>query len=397
MTGSPHRSSGPAALGVRAALVDGEIIAGDVLVADGKVVAVGVGGAGADGSGVPGHGLAVPGLLDLHINGFAGVDFLSTDEDGYAAASAALAASGVTGYLPTFITSPLDDYRPALAVAARAADAGAAHGARVLGVHLEGPYLSPAWPGAHDPAQLRRPDVEEALALCDAGPVRMLTLAPELDGAMELISALTAREVVVSCGHSDADAETADAAFDRGARAITHIYNAHRRWAPRDPGLARAALVRPGVTVQAIVDHVHLSPEAAYAAFLTARGRFSLVTDAIEAAGQGDGRYRLGRREVEVRDGRAALSDGKLAGSVLTMDAALRNLVCCGASVADAVHAATAAPARLLGRPDLGVLRPGGVADVTVLDDDLRVVRTLVGGVERFVAGASPAPMAPRS
>jgi N-acetylglucosamine-6-phosphate deacetylase len=333
----------------------------------------------------------VPGFLDLHINGLVGVDFLSTDDDGYRTASEALAATGVTGYLPTFITSPLADYGAALEVAARAARRDGQDGARVLGVHLEGPYLSPSWPGAHDPQHLRAPDVDEALALCGRGPVRMVTLAPELDGGLDLVAALSARGIAVSCGHSDADAASAHAAFDRGARAITHLYNAHRRWAPRDPGLGGVALVRPGVTVQAIVDHVHLAPEAAYAAFLAARGRFSLVTDAMEAAGRGPGTYRLGRREVEVRDGRAELADGLLAGSVLTMDAAVRNLVGCGASLAEAAHAAAAVPARLLGRPDLGVLRPGAPADITVLDDDLRVVRTLVGGTERFAAATAAA------
>ncbi|MCW2984579.1 MAG: nagA [Conexibacter sp.] len=383
MTGSPHRSSSPAALGVRAALVDGQMVPGDVLVGGGEVLAVGV-----DAQSGHGSGIAVPGFLDLHINGLVGVDFLSTDLEGYRAAGAALAATGVTGYLPTFITSPLGDYAPALDVAARAAEAAAAHGARMLGVHLEGPYLSPRWPGAHDPEQLRTPDVEEALALVAAGPVRMVTLAPELAGGLELVGALAARGIAVSCGHSDADAETADAAFDRGARAITHLYNAHRRWAPRDPGLGGAALIRPGITVQAIVDHVHLAPEAAYAAFLTARDRFSLVTDAMEAAGQGDGIYRLGRREVAVHGARAELSDGLLAGSVLTMDAAVRNLVGCGASVAEAVWAATGAPARLLGDPGLGILRVGGPANITVLDDDLRVERTLVEGAEQFAAVA---------
>jgi N-acetylglucosamine-6-phosphate deacetylase len=361
--------------------VDGEIVPGDVLVDGRRVLAVGVRAESGRGTGI-----AVPGFLDLHINGLAGVDFLSTDEDGFARAGAALAQTGVTGYLPTFITSPLGDYGPALDVAARAADAGADHGARVLGVHLEGPYLSPTWPGAHDPDHLRRPDVDEALALCDPEQVRMVTLAPELAGGLDLVEALAARGIAVSCGHSDADAATANAAFDRGARAVTHLYNAHRRWAPRDPGLGGVALVRPGVTVQAIVDHVHLAPEAAYAAFLTARGRFSLVTDAMEAAGCGDGTYRLGRREVAVHGGRAQLSDGLLAGSVLTMDAAVRNLVGCGASLADAVHAATAAPARLLGRPDLGILRPGAPADITVLDDELHVLRTLVAGAERHAA-----------
>jgi N-acetylglucosamine-6-phosphate deacetylase len=357
--------------------VDGALVAGDVLVDETGVVAVGAGPPGRGGT-------ALPGFIDAHINGVVGVDFLSTDEEGYRAASAALARTGVTGYVPTFITSPLDDYGPALDVAAAAMAHPPQSGATVLGVHLEGPYLSPTWVGAHDPAHLRAPDVAEALGLCDRGPVRIVTLAPELDGGLELVAALAARGIAVSCGHSDADAATAGAAFDAGARAITHIYNAHRRWKPRDPGLAGAALVRPDVTVQAIVDHVHLAPEAAYAAFLAARGRFALVTDAMEAAGRGPGTYRLGRREVEVRDGRAELSDGLLAGSVLAMDQAVRNLVGCGASLAEAAHAAATVPARLLGRPELGVLRPGGPADITVLDDDLRVVRTLVQGAEAY-------------
>jgi N-acetylglucosamine-6-phosphate deacetylase len=370
-------------LGVRAALVNGEVVEGDVAVEDGVVVEVGLGGGG-------GAGLAVPGFIDLHINGIVGVDFLAAGPEGYAQASEALAATGVTAYLPTFITSPMADYPAALANVVEAM-ALAAPGARVLGVHLEGPYLSPQWPGAHDPTQLREPDVEEALALVASGPVKMMTLAAERPGGLDLVEALSARGVVVSLGHTDADAATANAAFDRGARAITHLYNAHRRWTSRDPGVAGAALIRPGVTVQAIVDHVHLAPEAAYAAFLTARDRFSLVTDAMEAAGQGDGVYRLGRREVSVHGARAELSDGLLAGSVLTMDAAVRNLHACGATLAEAVHAATLAPARLLGGdPALGLLRPGARADITVLDDDLRVLRTLVGGAEAFAA-ASPA------
>jgi N-acetylglucosamine-6-phosphate deacetylase len=377
MTNAPHLSSRPRRLGVRAAVVDGDLVPGDVLVADERIVAVGVGTRG-------GAGVAVPGFLDLHINGIAGVDFLATDEDGYRRASDALAATGVTGYLPTFITSPLADYPRAIEVAAAAERRGGDDGARVVGIHLEGPYLSPRWPGAHDPEHLRAPDVAEALELVASGPVRMVTLAPELEGGLALVAALAERGIAVSCGHSDADAATGAAAFDAGARAITHIYNAHRRWAPRDPGLGGVALVRPGVTVQAIVDHVHLAPEAAYAAFLAAPGRFALVTDAIEAAGLGPGTYRLGRRRVDVRDGRAELGHGVLAGSVLTMDAAVRNLVGCGATLEQASHAASTAPARLLGRPDLGVLRPGVAADITVLDDDLRVVRTLVRGGERF-------------
>jgi N-acetylglucosamine-6-phosphate deacetylase len=368
-------ATSPNRLGVRAALVDGAWLPGDVLIEGDRIAVLGVAPAGRDG-------VAVPGLLDLHINGFAGVDFLAADDAGYRDAGVALAAHGVTGYVPTFITSPLDDYGAALEVAARAMEDGGP-GARVLGVHLEGPYLSPRWPGAHDPAHLRTPDAAEAAELT-GGPVRIVTLAPELPGGLELVAQLAAAGVVVSVGHTDADGEVVGAAFDRGARAITHLYNAHRRWTPREPGPAGVALARPDVTVQAIVDHVHLAPETAAVAFRAAPGRFSLVTDAIAAADRGPGVYRLGRREVEVRDGRAELATGELAGSVLAMDGALRNLVGCGASLAAAAGAASVVPARMLGRRDLGALRPGGPADVAVLDDELQVARTVVRGREAF-------------
>jgi N-acetylglucosamine-6-phosphate deacetylase len=362
-------------LGVRAALVDGSVVAGDVAVDGGRIAAVGVDPAGSGG-------LAVPGFVDVHINGFAGVDFLTADAEGYRQASAALATTGVTAYLPTFVSSPPDAYRRALGVVSEALESGG--GSQVLGVHLEGPFLSALWPGAHDPAWLRAPDPALVDELAAIAPVRLMTLAPELPGGLELVSDLVELGIVVSCGHSDADAATAHAAFDRGARAITHIYNAHRRWKPRDPGLAGAALVRDDVTVQAIVDDIHLAPETAYGAFLAARERFCLVTDAIEAAGLEPGTSRLGHLTVQVRDGAVRLPDGTLAGSVLTIDQAVRNLVAKGASVAQAVHAASRAPALLVDRPDLGTLTEGAPADVAVLDDDLRVVRTLVRGDEVF-------------
>jgi N-acetylglucosamine-6-phosphate deacetylase len=291
----------------------------------------------------------------------------------------ALAATGVTAYLPTLITAPQDAYERALGAASAAARSGSP-GARILGVHLEGPFLSPRWPGAHDPQYLREPDVALVDRLREVGDVALMTLAPELPGALELIGELTQRGIAVSCGHSDADAAEAHAAFDAGARAITHVHNAHRRWAHRDPGLGGVALVRPDVAVQAIVDGVHLAPEAAAAAFLAAGERFTLVSDAMAAAGLGDGTYRLGSREVHVEGARAQLADGTLAGSVLTMDAAVRNLVALGATETQALLAATRAPARVLARAGLGELAPGAPADVVVLDDRLEVRATYVGG-----------------
>jgi N-acetylglucosamine-6-phosphate deacetylase len=363
-------------LGVAAALVDGELVRGDVQIEDGAVTAVGVAPAA-------GGGLAVPGFVDAHVNGFAGVDFMTADPAGYARAATALARTGVVAFQPTFVSAPIADTLAAVETAAAGTPAGLP---QITGVHLEGPFLSPAWPGAHDPAALLEPDPRLAVRVCEHGPVRTLTLAPELPGGLELVELLAARGVVVACGHSDADAAGARAAFDRGARAITHLYNAHRRWEPRNPGLAGVALVHPGVTVQAIVDGIHLAPESAYAAFLAAGARFCLVTDAIEAATLGPGEYALGHRRVHVDDGAARLDDGTLAGSVLTLDQAVRNLVACGAPLARAVHAASTAPAALLGRTDLGVLRPGQPANVAVLDDDLCVTRTVVAGREAFAA-----------
>jgi N-acetylglucosamine-6-phosphate deacetylase len=213
-----------------------------------------------------------------------------------------------------------------------------------------------------------------------------MTVAPELDGGLELVEALTARGIVVHIGHTDADAAMAHAAFNRGARALTHIYNAHRRFQSRDPGPAPVALTRSDVAVTMIVDGVHLAPETAGAAWLAARERICLMTDAIAAAGMGDGTFEIGELVVHVVDGVCRLDNGTLAGSTVTMDRCVRGLVALGATTAEAVHAATAAPARLLGRSDLGRLEPGTTADIAVLDDELRVTRTLVGGTEAFAA-----------
>jgi N-acetylglucosamine-6-phosphate deacetylase len=362
-------------LGVAAAVLDGRVVPGDVAVADGRIEALGLGGGG-------GRGLALPGFLDVQVNGFAGIDFLPASTDEYLRAGAAMAATGVTGYLPTLITAPPDAYRVGLATLAALPSGGP----RMLGAHLEGPFLSPAFPGAHPRHHLRAPDLALVDELRAIGPITTMTVAPELEGGLELVEALTAQGIVVHIGHTDADAATAHAAFDRGARALTHIYNAHRRFQSRDPGPAPVALVRPDVTVTAIVDGVHLAPETAGAAWRAARERLCLITDAIAAAGMGDGVFEIGELVVHVSDGACRLADGTLAGSSVTMDRALRELVSLGASPAEGSWAASTAPARLIGRPELGTLAPGTPADVTVLDDDLHVLRTLVDGVEVFGA-----------
>jgi N-acetylglucosamine-6-phosphate deacetylase len=358
-------------LGVEAALVDGAIVPGDVEVLDGRIAGYGLGSG--DGRGLA--GLAVPGFVDLQVNGFGGVDFLEADADGYRQAGEALLQTGVTAYLPTFITAPEDELKEALAEVPLVGE-----GPRVLGVHLEGPFLAPGRLGAHPPSARRDPDPALLERLLAAGPVRLVTIAPELPGADDLIGLLTARGIVVSCGHTDASFDDATLAFDRGARTVTHLFNAMRPFGHRDPGIAGAALARDDVVVQIILDGVHLAPATAAVVWRAARGRVALVTDAVAGAGAADGPYSLAGVDVEVRDGVVRGPDGQLAGSVLTMIEAVRNLHALGASLEDAVGAATAVPARVLGAPTLGRLEVDLPADVVVLDDRLEIERVLVGG-----------------
>ena len=362
-------------LGVEAAYVDGVFVPGDVEIGEGRVLAVGLGGA-------VGRGLAVPGLVDLQVNGFGGVDFLDADADGYRRAGEALLETGVTSYLPTLISSPEDE----LLAAMREIPQGDGRRPRILGVHLEGPFLSAKRLGTHMSSARRDPDLALLDVLLDGGPVRLMTLAPELRGADALIDRLLERGVIVSLGHSDATAAQANAAFDRGAQMVTHIFNAMRPFSHRDPGIAGAALTRSDVIVQIILDGVHLARETALVSWHAAAGRLALVTDAITAAGSGPGSYTFGSLDVQVHDGAVRGPDGVLAGSVLTMIEAVRNLHSLGIPFEDAIGAATSVPARILRRADLGVLEPGGLADVVVLDDRLEIARVLCGGVSAVVA-----------
>lgn len=358
-------------LGVEAALVEGTFVRGDVEVADGRVVGVGL-------SSANGRGLAVPGFVDLQVNGFAGIDFLEADADGYRRAGDALLESGVTAYLPTFITAPEERLLAAL----HAVPTGPT-GPRILGVHLEGPFLSPRRLGIHTEGARKDPDVELLERLLAAGPVRLVTLAPELPGADELIQTLLRHEIAISCGHSDATAEEANAAFDAGVRTVTHLFNAMRPFRHRDPGIAGAALARDDVVVQIILDGVHLAPETASVVWRAGAGRVALVTDAIAGAALTDGSYHLGGLDIEIRDGVATGPGGVLAGSTLTMIEAIRNLHALGASLEQAVDAATSVPARVLRLPSAGRIASGLPADLVVLTDDLEIERVLVEGTDR--------------
>ncbi len=362
-------------LGVAAAVVDGSLVRGDVEIENGTIVAVGLPGGRS--------GIAIPGLVDLQVNGFRGIDLLHATGDDVERLGVELARTGVLWYQPTLITAPAELTRLALSTigecAAAAPDDGAA--ARILGAHLEGPFLSPERPGAHPPEYLCRPDLDLLASYLLAGsPVSMVTLAPELPRAGELIDSLVGRGIAVSLGHTDADAATAHAAFDQGVRAVTHLFNAMRAFGQRDPGVVGAALVRDDVVVQLIADGAHLAPETILATWRACRGRLALVSDVTAAGGKGDGAFRLGTVDITVEGGVARTDDGSLAGAVRPLAWGLRMLVELGVPIGEAVEAVTRTPARVVGRSEIGVLRPGAAADLVVLDDDFAVASVLVGG-----------------
>jgi N-acetylglucosamine-6-phosphate deacetylase len=348
------------------------MVAGDVEIADGEIIAVGVAGAG--------EGTALPGFIDIHTHGYDGVDFADAGPQDMDRASVALTATGVTGFQPTLLTSRESDLAAALGRHSEASY----HGARFLGTHLEGPFLSSAHPGAHDPDLLLDPDLAVCRRLLSAGSVGQMTLAPELRGAGEVIEALLNAGCTVALGHSDASASIAHEAFDSGARVLTHVFNASRQFSHRDPGIVGAALTRGDVFITAVVDNVHLSKEATLLAMSVGPDHFVVVTDAMAGAGKGDGSYTLGNRQVTVRGGEARLADGTIASSVLTMDQALRNLVDLGWGIEQASSAIARTPAAAIGRTDLGVIAVGRTADIVVVDDELSVVATVVAGEEKY-------------
>jgi N-acetylglucosamine-6-phosphate deacetylase len=255
----------------------------------------------------------------------------------------------------------------------------------ILGSHLEGPFLDPGHKGAHTEALLRPADAASIDRLLEAGrgTIRQVTLAPELPGGFDAIRRFVAAGVSVAVGHTDADADTARRAFDAGATVLTHAFNAMPGIHHRAPGPVVAALRDDRVILEVISDGVHVDLDLVATLFAADGDRIALITDAMAAAGAADGRYDLGGLAVEVTGGVARLADGgSIAGSTLTQDAALRNVVDAGVPLERAVHALTAAPARAIGRRDLGHLAPGALADAVLLDQQLGVRRVWTAGQE---------------
>lgn len=342
-----------------------------------------------------------PGLVDVQVNGAAGVDLVAADAEGWRRVTDHLAAHGVTSFCPTAISAPV----PTLVAFARrctgfdgaheshprapSARTSTAHTAstdavtaRSLGAHLEGPFLSPEAAGAH-PVERLHPasDDERTQLLGAASDLAYVTLAPELDGAIELIGALTRAGVDVSMGHTRATLDEARRAVDAGATIVTHLFNAMSPLHHREPGLPGLALTDTRVSCGLIVDGLHVADEVVRLAFTAAAGRIVLVSDSIAAAGLPPGAAHLGRATVTVGDdGAARTADGRLAGSTISLDQAVRRCIGIGVEPAVALEAATAAPARALGRRDIGHLALGARADLVRWSSTWHAVDVVAGG-----------------
>ncbi len=331
--------------------------------------------------------LLVPGFIELQFNGGFGDDFTDDPTTIWRVAEK-LPRYGVTAFLPTIITSPPEKVALGQQVVTQHRPAGF-RGAEPLGLHVEGPFLNPQKKGAHNPAYLRLPDLAAVAGWSPETGVRLVSLAPELPGALDVIRALAGRGVLVSAAHSMATYDQARAGFDAGIRYGTHLFNAMPALGHRDPGLPGALLTDDRITVGMIVDGIHVHPAMVALVWrMLGPGRLNLVTDAMAALGMAPGVHRLGDFEVTVDESSARLADGTLAGSILALDQALRNLIAfTGCALRDALATVTTTPARALGLAhERGRIAPGYVADLVLLTPDLRVRATMVAGEVSYVA-----------
>lgn len=325
-------------------------------------------------------GVIVPGFIDLQVNGAYGFDF-TNDSSTVTAVAARLPETGVTSFLPTLVTSEFGAYPARLRAIKQAIQEPADLGSHILGVHLEGPYLNPVRKGAHPPSCIRKINLDEIRAWADPSVTRIVTLAPELEGALDAIRMLREAGMVVSAGHSDSTYAQALAGFAAGANWGTHLYNAMAPLQHREPGLI-GALLTTTIPCGMIVDGIHAHPAMASLAYQAkGAGQIMLITDSMAAMGMPNGRYLLGEHAVVVDVTGARLEDGTLAGSILTMDQAVRNMMAfTGCGLADAVRMASVNPARLLGLAHKGAIVPGYDADLVVLSPENAVQYTFVGG-----------------
>ncbi len=333
---------------------------------------------------------AAPGFIDVHIHGAGGRDVMEGSDAALSAVSKMIASHGTTSFLATTVTADPEaicqsasDISRYISLQPRATDSRA----EILGIHFEGPFISPVRRGVHPPEFIKLPSAELLGRFIDAagGHAQLLTIAPELLGAMPCIDAARKAGMVVGIGHTDATYEQARAAIAHGAHHAIHVYNAMRPFSHRDSGVIGAVLTTPAVTCELIADGVHVD-EIAMRLLLQAKsaGGVILISDGISATGMPDGKYKLGGLEVTVSGGVCRDADGRLAGSTLTLDRAFRNIVALGASVSDALRMLTLNPATLLGLEfKKGSLRVGADADIVLLDQGLNVAQVWTRGISQ--------------
>lgn len=376
-----------AAFACRGRLVlDGQLVPGAIVVRDGRIVEV---LRDPSPSGLPAtvHDAAVvaPGFIDLQVNGGFGVE-VGESADAIAHLASELPATGVTSFLPTLVSSAAGVYPRACEAFLKSRRSP---GAQPLGLHLEGPFLSLRRAGAHRPNAIANAPADVFAPFLEHDVLRLVTLAPEVEGGLDRIVGLRAKGVVVSLGHTDASYEEFEGGVDAGATLATHLYSAMSGFGHRAPGAVGAALVDDRVTVGLIADGVHCHPASVRLA-VRAKGpeRVALVTDAIAGAGMQPGVYQLDGQDILVDETLARLPDGKLAGSVLTMDLAIRNVVeWTEANLAEACRMASEVPARTLGLSSKGRLAAGFDADLVLLDDGGRVMATFRAGQLLYTRG----------
>ena len=331
---------------------------------------------------------AVPGFIDVHIHGAGGRDVMEGTSEALGTVARTLARHGTTSFLATTVTASPEDTRRSVSGIAKYISQQLATDekrAEVLGVHYEGPFLSKVRRGVHPAEWIQLPSAEllDSFLRAAAGNARLLTLAPEVMGAAPCIEAAHKAGVLVAMGHTDATYEQARAAIARGVHHAVHMYNAMRPFSHRDSGVIGAVLTSPEVTAELIADGVHVE-EAAMKMLLQAKGsgRTILISDGLSATGMPDGKYMLGSFEVTVTGGICRNAEGKLAGSTLTLDRALRNVVALGMPLADTVRMLTLNPATLLGIEfKKGALRTGADADIVLLDNNLQLKNVYLRGV----------------
>jgi N-acetylglucosamine-6-phosphate deacetylase len=339
-------------------------------------------------------GVIVPGYLDIHVHGSKGHDVMDGTEAALEAMSLSLAEYGVTGWLATTLTAGYEELLRVLENCRRVAQRNGA-GAELVGVHLEGPWINSRHKGAQNAEHVITPTVKEAQRLIAAGGglLKLVTLAPEQEGAESVTTALHAAGVRVSVGHSDATYDNVRSAMEHGLSHVTHCYNAMRPLHHREPGVVGAAMYHDELTAELIADGVHVHPVAMSILYRLKQAEgLVLVSDGMRAVGMEDGEYDLGGLQVHLANGEARLADGTLAGSTLTLDRAVQNMVrLCGIPLPEAVAMATETPAKVIGVADRkGRLQTGYDADFLVLDEELNVVRTCRDGRWVYVRDSAP-------